>query len=192
MRGMPDPLARYTEGVVQLADHLALAVVSGATLAPARPAPEDAARRTLRDQIARLERQLAGALVTGFPTQAIDVAVPGRGGPRLLDLGELEALRDDLAARLHDAQAALAERAASQREARALLESMYAHPRRHRFVRLPRSELGMGGCGSYEVRPRLGVIGMLAGWWHVKLSSGCPLPVRGEPATSPFRARANP
>jgi hypothetical protein len=25
------------------------------------------------------------------------------------------------------------------------------------------------------VRPRLGLIGMLAGWWHVKLSSGCPL-----------------
>lgn len=169
--------------MVQLADHLVLPVVPGATLAPARPAPEDAARRTLRDQIARLERQLAAALVTGFPTQTIDVAVQGRGGPRLLNLGELEVLRDDLAARLHDAQAALAAGAARQREARALLESMYADPRRHRFARLPRSELGTSGCGSYEVRPRLGIIGMLAGWWHVKLSSGCPSPVRGEPAT---------
>lgn len=169
--------------MVQLADHLALPVVPGAMLVSVRPVQEDAARRTLRDQIARLERQLAAALVTGFPTQAIDVAVPGRGGPRLLDLGELETLRDDLAARLHGARAALAEQAARQREARALLESMYADPRRHRFVRLPRSELGVSGCGSYEVRPRLGVIGMLAGWWHVKLSSGCPLPVRGEPAT---------
>jgi len=36
-------------------------------------------------------------------------------------------------------------------------------------------ELGEGGCGVYQVRPRLGLIGMLAGWWHVKLSSGCPL-----------------
>jgi hypothetical protein len=26
------------------------------------------------------------------------------------------------------------------------------------------------------VRPRLGLIGMLMGWWQVKLSSGCPLP----------------
>jgi hypothetical protein len=25
------------------------------------------------------------------------------------------------------------------------------------------------------VRPRLGLIGMLCGWWQVKLSSGCPL-----------------
>jgi hypothetical protein len=25
------------------------------------------------------------------------------------------------------------------------------------------------------VRPRLGLIGMLMGWWQVKLSSGCPL-----------------
>lgn len=29
--------------------------------------------------------------------------------------------------------------------------------------------------GVWQVRPRLGLIGMLAGWWHVKLSSGCPL-----------------
>ncbi len=33
----------------------------------------------------------------------------------------------------------------------------------------------MGGCGAYQVRPRLGIIGMCMGWWHVKLSSGCPL-----------------
>ena len=25
------------------------------------------------------------------------------------------------------------------------------------------------------VRPRLGLVGMLMGWWQVKLSSGCPL-----------------
>ena len=27
----------------------------------------------------------------------------------------------------------------------------------------------------WQVRPRLGLIGMLMGWWQVKLSSGCPL-----------------
>jgi hypothetical protein len=147
------------------------------------PVDEEAARRALRGQIARLERQLADALVTGFPTDAIDVAVEGRNGPRLLGLGDLELLRDDLAAQLRRARAALAARAERQHEARTLLESMYADPRRHRFVRLPRAALGMPGCGSYEVRPRLGVVGMLAGWWHVKLSSGCPSPVRGEPAS---------
>jgi hypothetical protein len=169
--------------VVLLADDLRLPV---APLAPSRPA-EDAARRTLRGQIARLERQLADALVTGFPTAAIDVAVPGRGGPRLLGLGELEMLRDDLAERLRQARLALAARAERQARARALLESMYADPRRHRFVRLPRAELGIGGCGSYEVRPRLGLVGMLMGWWQVKLSSGCPLATRGEPAYPPDR-----
>src|SRR4051794_11796843 len=82
-------------------------------LAPDRAA-EDAAKRALRSQIARLERQLAHALVTAFPGAPLDVSVPGRGGPRLLGLGELEALRDDLAARFRAAQEQLAARAARQ------------------------------------------------------------------------------
>ena len=52
---------------------------------------------------------------------------------------------------------------------------MLAEPGRHRFVRLPNRELGEPGCGVWQVRPRLGLIGMLMGWWQVKLSSGCPL-----------------
>ncbi len=52
---------------------------------------------------------------------------------------------------------------------------MLLDPGAYRFVRIARSELGEQGCGAWEVRPRLGLIGMLAGWWHVKLSSGCPL-----------------
>lgn len=172
--------------MVQLADRL---LYPGAPSAPAGPrrVEEDAARRSLRGQIARLERHLADALVTGFPTHVIDVTVEGRGGPRLLDLGELEILRDDLAARLHAARAALVVRAERQRQARLLLEAMYADPRAHRFTRLPRAELGMPGCGSYEVRPRLGPVGMLTGWWQVKLSSGCPSAARGEPAYPPDR-----
>ncbi|MFL5843939.1 MAG: hypothetical protein ACJ762_04530 [Solirubrobacteraceae bacterium] len=165
--------------MVQMLDHRLL----DASPALAPPVDEDAARRALRGQIARLERQLADALVTGFPSDAIDVTVPGRGGPRLLGLGELEILRDDLAAQLRRARAALAVRAERQHRARLLLESMYADPRRHKFLKIARADLGVGGCGSYEVRPRLGLVGMLAGWWHVKLSSGCPLAARGEPAS---------
>jgi hypothetical protein len=161
--------------VVLLADDLAVHLPP---LVPTRTA-EEAARRALRTQMARLERQLAAALVTGFPTDAIDVAVPGRDGPRLLGLGELEAVRDDLAAQLQAARAQLSARAERQGEARRLLESMYANPGAHRFVRLPRAELGVPGCGSYEVRPRLGLVGMLMGWWQVKLSSGCPLAAAG-------------
>ncbi len=57
---------------------------------------------------------------------------------------------------------------------RALLEDARADPRRHKWLRIPRAALGERGCGAYEVRPRVGLLGMLAGWWEVKLSSGCP------------------
>jgi hypothetical protein len=43
-------------------------------------------------------------------------------------------------------------------------------------VRVSREDIGERGCGHWEVRPRLGLVGMLMGWWQVKLSSGCPLP----------------
>jgi hypothetical protein len=42
-------------------------------------------------------------------------------------------------------------------------------------VRVANRDLGESGCGVWHVRPRLGLIGMLMGWWQVKLSSGCPL-----------------
>jgi hypothetical protein len=143
---------------------------------PAVTAPDErAARRALRDQIAGLERRLCDALVSAFPHTAIDVSVPATGGPRVLSLGELECVRDDLADRLADACRALAERGRSEARARVLLEQMLLDPGRHRRVRLPARDLGEGGCGVYQVQPRLGIIGMLAGWWHVKLSSGCPL-----------------
>src|SRR4051812_31806760 len=66
---------------------------------------ERAARRSLRDQITRLERELASAFVASFPRQGIDWRVPEaprRRGPRVLTLGELERVRDDLAERLAD------------------------------------------------------------------------------------------
>jgi len=52
---------------------------------------------------------------------------------------------------------------------------MYLDPPAHRRVRLVNADLGLPGCTAYEVVPRAGVVGMLAGWWHVKVSSGCPL-----------------
>ena len=52
---------------------------------------------------------------------------------------------------------------------------MLLDPAKHRFARVSCRDLGEPGCGVYMVRPRLGLIGMLAGWWQVKLSSGCPL-----------------
>lgn len=140
-------------------------------------ADEAAARRTLRGQVALLERELQQTLVTAFPRAGIDVALDGGRAcaPRMLDLGELEILRDRLSARLSRSRAQLHERAEHEEEARRLLERMLLAPGKHRFVRVRNADLGEGGCGVWHVRPRLGIIGMLAGWWHVKLSSGCPL-----------------
>ena len=74
-----------------------------------------------------------------------------------------------------EARAALRERGEREEAGRALLERMLLEPGRHRFVRVANRDLGEGGCGVWQVRPRLGLIGMLMGWWQVKLSSGCPL-----------------
>jgi hypothetical protein len=136
---------------------------------------ERAARRQLRAQIARLEAQLSDALISAFPYGPVDTAVPASGGPHVLGLGELERVRDALAARLFHARVALHEQGERHAAARDLLARMLEDPRRHKFVRVANWQLGEPGCGAWHVRPRLGLIGMLAGWWQVKLSSGCPL-----------------
>jgi len=118
-----------------------------------RVADERSARADLQAQIATLERRGGRA--------------PAGGGPRLLTLSELERVRDGLAARLRPAPA-------PDPAARGKLERMLADPAAHRWARVPLAALGEPGCGAYVVRPRLGLIGMLAGWWEVKLSSGCP------------------
>src|SRR4051795_8234389 len=138
-----------------------------------------AARAQLRTQIAGLERQLSEVLIACLPygdaSAVAPPATPRASGPRLLDLGALERARDELAARLSAARADERRRGAHAARARARLEAMRLEPGRHRFEQVPRYELGEGRCGVWQVRPRLGLLGMLMGWWEVKLSSGCPL-----------------
>ena len=147
-----------------------MSVVSPAVpVAPAVP-DERAARRDLCRQIARLEAELARTLADVFPRRE-----PARGersssaqaGPRLLTLGQLERTRDELADRL-----------AALREHRgpALVARMRAAPEQYRWATVTSAELGEPECTVWRVRPRLGLVGMLMGWWRVKISSGCPLP----------------
>jgi hypothetical protein len=154
-----------------------LTVYRGA--AALEPVDERAARRSLREQVAKLERELSRVVAGAFPHISADAArAPGDeafGGPRLLSLAQLERQRDGLAARVQDVRRIARERAEHERRARELLERMKLEPGRYKFMRLPVRELGQGGCGVWEVRPRLGLIGMLAGWWELTLSSGCPL-----------------
>jgi hypothetical protein len=144
---------------------------------------ERAARRSLRRQIARLERDLSEAFVTAFQMGGPSLVSEGSGQARLLDLGELERVRDALAERLAGARTAISLLADQQAEKRLCLERMMLEPGKHRFWRVSMHDIGEPGCGVWEVRPRLGLIGMLMGWWQVKLSSGCPLPWgRGAPS----------
>lgn len=141
------------------------------------PADARAARRALRRQVSKLERDLsalaAGSRACDGIAWAIDL--PGPAGPRLLNLGELEQLRDDLAERLHEVREIREARARREAEYRDLLERMLRDPGDYRLLRITRADVGEPGCGAWESRPRLGLIGMLADWWHVKISSGCPL-----------------
>lgn len=152
-----------------------------------RPAAERAARASLRSQVERLERELSGLVAGRFPhvgagaegsTRHAADACGGAElthGPRLLSLAELELERDRLALRVREARILCLQRDELERDARDLLRRMRADPARYKLVRLPVAALGERGCGVWEVRPRLGLIGMLAGWWELKLSSGCPL-----------------
>lgn len=140
-----------------------------------------AARRALRDQITRLERDLGDVQVSSFPHGGTTFATAGApdGTARLLGLAELEALRDELVARVRRARLDLEAVGLQHEQHRVRLERMLLAPGKHKFETVSNKQLGEGGCGVWQVRPRLGLIGMLAGWWHVKLSSGCPLATAG-------------
>jgi hypothetical protein len=135
---------------------------------------ERAARRTLRDQIGRLERELSAIAVATYPRLHGGPPVPAPAGPRLLTLGELERVRDALAGRLSTLRTAAATQSARQADAARELERMLADPPGHKWQRLSNADLGLPGCTTYHVRPRAGLLGMLMGWWQVKISGGCP------------------
>jgi hypothetical protein len=170
--------------VEELLEQQPLAPETGVAVStPVVPIDERAARRSLRDPIAKLEGPLCDAFVTAYPHASLTPPpAPARGGPRMLTLGELERVRDDLAERLGRTRAVISDRADAEEHNRRLLERMMLDPRGHKYVRLERADCGTPGCGHYHVRPRLGLIGMLMGWWQVKLSSGCPLARGPRPA----------
>jgi hypothetical protein len=135
---------------------------------------EQAARRTLRDQIARLEREHAALLAASYPRLDPGPPVSSLAGPRLLSLGELERVRDALATRVSALGAGAEAQRARQAVALRELDAMYADPPAHKWRRLTNADLGRPGCTTYHVRPRAGLLGMLMGWWQVKISGGCP------------------
>ncbi len=135
---------------------------------------ESRARQALRDQIAHLERAIVSTATSAYPRLPLP-QLGGKAGPRLLSLGDLEAVRDDLASQHADLRAERLRHADAQAAKRLQVERMLLDPGHYRWVRVSGEDIGEPGCKHWHVRPRLGIIGMLAGWWHVKVSSGCPL-----------------
>ena len=156
------------------------AATAGATrppLVPRTTPDERPARRSLLEQIARLEEELAQLLCSTWPRKDV-LAPPARrsgGGPRVLSLRELEELRDELARRVGEGRRALSDRTYLEEQNRRLIERMLLEPERHKWVRVSGEDIGEPGCKHWHVRPRLGLIGMLMNWWRVRISSGCPL-----------------
>lgn len=154
-------------------------------------ADERPARAELRRQIGRLERELASLLAEGFGRVAVEHQVAAIAAePRVLDLGELERLRDDLAGRIAEARQTLREQDRVEEDNHELLRRLLASPADYKWVRVSRDDLGLPGCGHWHSRPRLGPIGMLMGWWRVKVSSGCPLAGRLAAVEQEARLRA--
>ena len=138
---------------------------------PATPAPppdphlvvraeadERAQRETLRGQVARLERRLATASAQGRVAASRRPAITH--GPRVLDLGDLERVRDDLVARVEIT--------------RRIEDDRVRTVAAHRGAVVTAADLDEPGCRRWCVRPVLGPLGRLSGWWRVRVSSGCP------------------
>lgn len=139
-----------------------------------RTRAESVLRDELRVQIARLEADHATANARlNRPVDTTSTA----STPRLLTASELESVRDQLVTRFLDTQAELREldvEEARQHERRDLLRRMHDEPARHRWTTITTRDIGEPGCRRWEARPILGVIGLLSGWWRVRVSSGCP------------------
>lgn len=137
---------------------------------------ERASRADLRRQIAAMEAELAQLFGSAFPRTGIDFRVPAPGGgPRILSVAELERVRDAFAHRIGEVRGRLDEFGRAEESSRELIERMTVDPAAHKWVRVANDDIGEPGCRHWHSRPRLGPIGMLMGWWRVKVSSGCPL-----------------
>jgi hypothetical protein len=153
--------------------------VAGPPVSPLLPGvievDERAARRSLLEQIARLEAELSALFCTTFPRHGFDWGVSSRGGPRVLTLSELERVRDALVERLQINRAELGQRTHVEEQYRRLIEEMMLSPEEHQWERVSAADIGERGCKHWHVRPKWGVLGVIMSWWRVVISSGCPL-----------------
>jgi DNA-binding transcriptional regulator YhcF (GntR family) len=139
------------------------------------------ARRELRRQIGRLEAELGTYAEHMIRSQSTTHPLLRPKG-HVANLKELESIRDQLSKQLAEVRGDVEERGRQQAEARAHVEDMVRAPEQHKWEWVSSDETGDPGCKTWQTRPRYGPVGMLMGWWRVKVSSGCPLAGRREAA----------
>ncbi len=188
----PSPIRRRVEMPEELLERTGFAEVPEAPaddtswLPPAPPEGLDTAlfehderaatHATCAARSRRWRRELGQLFASAFPRTGIDFRVPAPGGgPRMLSVDELERLRDSLASRICEVKTHLGEYSRAEELNRGLIERMTDDPESHKWVRVSNEHIGEPGCRHWHARPRWGVLGMLLGWWRVKVSSGCPL-----------------
>lgn len=141
-----------------------------------------ALRRALRGQISQLEAELGNYAWDEKRQPGPNYLHPPAG--RIATAEELEATREELIARLADARAAADERGEQEQQARAHVEEMLRNPGSHGWEMVTSEATGDPDCRNWRVVPRFGPVGAIAGWWRVKVSSGCPLAEPLEAATN--------
>jgi DNA-binding transcriptional regulator YhcF (GntR family) len=132
-------------------------------------------RRELRSQIARIESELSAYTRYEQPTVAPRLVESARPVGRMTSVEELVQIRDGLIDRLSRHRGEADRRGARQEQNRARVEEMFNDPEAHKWEIVTSEQLGDPSCKHWRVVPRFGPFGAIAGWWRVKVSSGCPL-----------------
>ena len=145
-------------------------------LVPRTRPDERAARRSLLDQVSRLEAELASLFCSTWPRKGFEWDVPGRGGPApALARPSSRSSATTWPPACSTAAAPSPTAPTSRSSNRRLIEEMLLEPERHKWTRVSNEDIGEPGCKHWHVRPRMGVIGMLTAGGTWSISSGCPL-----------------
>ena len=93
----------------------------------------------------------------------------------MLGVGDLEAVATG-SFRGCEARSELSPASDVEEHNRELIEGMVREPERHRWVRVSNEDIGEHGVAATGTPAHGGaLLGMILGWWRVKLSLGCPL-----------------
>jgi hypothetical protein len=133
-----------------------------------------AQRREFMRHIEKLERELQQVLSALTPRNRPVPTASVSARPHLLSMTELELVRDALTAELNRAEETLSVQIHTRREKRMLLKRMTEAPVEFRWAKVTTIDLGEPGCREWQSVPKLGPVGLLANWWRVRISSGCP------------------